>query len=840
MVNGNVNLNAVDVSRPVQLTWLVETPPTTLTLCGGGIQQTLAVQNAPGQVLDLSAFPARTTVTATLHCETQQVTQQFVTASDALARAPWITRLDDPTMREFAFYENRPNMVFSREFDAADADQVFLDIVGLGYYRCLINGQPVSPAELNTDLTTYRKRVYFDTYQIQALLQPTHNLITVELGNGWFNPAPLRMNMKYNVRDRMSIGFPCLVANLEFYRAGQLIDRLTTDRTWRVTDGARVFDNVFIGERVQVDAARPARIGKVVQIASPTAELVPSRIEKVTVAARVSTYRVVAQDDQHFIVDFGRIVSGFLACDLAAAFAGTVTIDYAERLVAGRLDQVSTIPGIYGRNDSGIDEDRPVMQHDEVTKAASADPYHFENRFTYHSFRYVEFTGIQLTEVAQLTAEIVHTAMRPRTQFSASNPLLEEIWALANTTKLNNIHSYYEDCARERLGYAGDAAILIDSQVYAFESQQMIEKVWDDFLLEQHEAGGVTQTAPYMGIKSNGPSDKAGAWGWQKVFTAIPLARARYYGQTQMTPTEAQAFKRFAKYVLAFDYDYAKHCCLGDWAAISAVFVGGVHGRSVPPDQDFECAVMFYLNLRDIRRVFQVYGLEDADLLQALDEKLRTVKAAINDEFYHGKGVYGTGSQSASAYALFADMAPTEARAAVATQFITQITQTGYLDSGIWGMKMSYALLYQLGRDDLVYQWLTRRLQPSFYSMAALGNQTMNEFFDLENGSFNHAMFSAYTQWMTERLLGLTLVDAKTLRFAPYLGHGEAAIAGQLGDLATVRLTKTPTGYVVALTWQPTVTLQIDQAALAAQGYQVAVDKAATRAEVTLTAVKNA
>lgn len=42
------------------------------------------------------------------------------------------------------------------------------------------------------------------------------------------------------------------------------------------------------------------------------------------------------------------------------------------------------------------------------------------------------------------------------------------------------------------------------SNLYTFDLQNMYKKVIKDFRFEQTEAGGIPETAPYMGIQTNG------------------------------------------------------------------------------------------------------------------------------------------------------------------------------------------------------------------------------------------------------------------------------------------------------------------------------------------------
>lgn len=84
-----------------------------------------------------------------------------------------------------------------------------IDCCGLGFYRLSVNGKTVSDVYLNSDVTNYDRVVYYDTYELTDFLQEGDNRIEVELANGWYNPAPIEILGRYNIRKQLAIGKPC-------------------------------------------------------------------------------------------------------------------------------------------------------------------------------------------------------------------------------------------------------------------------------------------------------------------------------------------------------------------------------------------------------------------------------------------------------------------------------------------------------------------------------------------------------------------------------------------------------------------------------------------------------
>ena len=78
-----------------------------------------------------------------------------------------------------------------------------LYISGLGYYLSYINGKRIGDHELDTGWTDYVDRVYYSTYDVTELIQNGDNCLGVMVGNGWYNPLPLKMWGGKNIREAL-------------------------------------------------------------------------------------------------------------------------------------------------------------------------------------------------------------------------------------------------------------------------------------------------------------------------------------------------------------------------------------------------------------------------------------------------------------------------------------------------------------------------------------------------------------------------------------------------------------------------------------------------------------
>ena len=682
----------------------------------------------------------------------------FYSGNPGLKDAKWITRLDNPIEKEWTYYDDRPNMIFEKRFDYQGSGEAFLDLSGLGYFTAWINGQRLGDSYLTTDPAQYRQSVYYDSFRVGEHLRTGENVLTIELANGWFNPAPLQLLGRYNVRKKMAVGKPCLLAQLTF--EDSRLKTIASDSTWTCRDGAYLFNNLFIGEKV-LGNHPSGQSGKTVQIPGPSGKLIPSHIPKIKRKRRLLPQEVL-DTEKGILLDFGQVVSGHFCCTFSELLQGSFKLTYFEGLYGdGTPDHGPSSCGIYGYDAKALGKiaQDQVIQQDEILKERGS--FRFENQYCYHSFRYVLIEGRQIkaSDLSDIWAFAVHTDVVSTGTFETSAPDLNLLWEGAKATKLNNIHGLFEDCPRERLGYGGDIVALLDSQVYTFEIEQLLLKVFQDFADDQGSDGGITQTAPYMGIQTNGTSERAGSLGWQLVLPVLAeKIRSEYY-QPHFIEDNRQTLQKHLDYLLSFDYDYIKHCCLGDWGSMDGELMAS-------PDQQFCSAVMYGL-------IIEAYS----KILPVSLEKLDEIRRWIHLEFYQEGGFYQTGSQSSYAFALKAGLGN---RTVLLENLIKQIERDGGLfRSGIFGNPWTQKLLSEAGRPDLVYQWLTRAEAPGFLEMLSQGGGISREHFDAARGSYNHGMFTSYSAWLVENILGLQWDSSKgQLIVAPYFSEKLSWVKG--------------------------------------------------------------
>lgn len=712
--------------------------------------------------------------------------------SVSLGQASWITRLDNPLEKETEFLNERPNIILEKEFDVSDEiEEASIDICGLGYYTLYVNGQRMYDSYLNNDVTNYDKTVYYDTYDIRKFLKQGSNKLSVELANGWYNAAPITILGKYNVRKQLAVGKPCLISQLTITTATNEKIVINSDSSWESKPGNYLFNNLYIGEVVTDASPVLSAQQKTVKIAGPGGSLTPSFIPKIK---RRKHYlpALVANNpvNEGILIDFGTILSGHFLCDIAA-YLGQVTFLYAEELNAdGTLSFDSSISGTYGVTDEehGIDMGDPIIQKD-VIKKTEQEIFRFENQYCYHSFRYVlvkaEPNADSLEKLlSNIQAYSVHTDLASVSRFESSSEELNRLWDAARNTRLNNVHSYFEDCTRERFGYGGDIVALVDSHLYSHDMHNFLKKVFMDFAYDQTPDGGIPQTAPYVGIMTNGTSNGAGSLGWQLVFPVLAARIEQYYQDSAFVQEHLPELVKHLNYLLSFDFDYIRYCCLGDWGSVDA---GIQNKRIVSPDQEFCSASMYLILLEEYKELLVAHAVSET-MMETLELRIMEARSRIIALFRNEDGSFASGTQSSFIFALKARLfQDDEEQCAIEAKLVQRIhDDAGVFRFGIFGMSWAYTLLSDIGEDDLIYNWLSRRQEPNYLGMLANGNQTLSEYFPVKNGSntvqgsLNHAMFSSYSVWMMEKLIGISLSKDHSVQLAPYFATDLTEIKGAL------------------------------------------------------------
>ncbi len=674
-------------------------------------------------------------------------------------RGQWIgAKQRDYQKNDHEYYLGNSHNVFSQEFTLNKVEPTEIFIAALGFYTCKINGKLISDAVLNSDWTNYSKRIYFDRIDITELLCAGTNNIEIELGNGMYNPAPLQLFGKYNLRERLAVvGDPVLKCDL-LEDSKKLL--LVSDEKWKVTSGDLIFNNYYIGEVFDGNYQSNTPDEVTVYSGEKFGELHESFIPK---CKEITTLKPIGiwNENGRVVVDFGRTIAGFIDLKLNLTNVNNIEIKYAESMNGNKLNFYSAAAGNIGMQiedfkiPGGYGAPEVPYQKDEIRNASGQ--VEFKNRFTYHSFRYVEINGCSIREIEQINAIVVHTNVVTRGEVTTDNGYLNELFNIGTYTKLNNIHSVFEDCAREKLAYGGDMVALVGSNTYLFEQNEMLKKTIMDFRIEQSVLGGIPETAPYMGIQSRGTGDKEGPILWQLVYPYLCEKYYRISGDKSLIVEEYPFLKKQINYLSKIDIDVLATKCIGDHG--SPAIAGKFYEDT--PDKTFVGYCTIALFYQTMIKIASIIGENTTEY----NDKLNNILLLIDQKFKNEDGSYGDKTQTSYAFALKVGIGNVEQ---LKKQLEKLYEKANYqFDMGIFGSAFMYEMLHEIGLSHIVEKWLIQDGKISFKQMIKNGNQVLSELFIVDGANYascNHAMFSSYQQWYFEALAGIKL-DTNAIGF---------------------------------------------------------------------------
>ena len=661
----------------------------------------------------------------------------------------------NPTSDE-AFYDEDPAPLFRREFEfSAAVKRARLYVSGLGYYEASLNGERVGDHVLDPGWTLYGKRVYYSTYDVTRQLRRGRNCLGVTLGNGWYNPLPLRMWGRLNLREHLVVGRPRFIAQLEVELADGSRRRVVSDASWRVSDGPIRRNSVYLGERYDarhevpgwdrpgLDEGpwRPASLA-----AEPLGPLQAQPQPPIRIADTLEAVAISEPLPGVFVFDLGQNFAGWARLRLAAPSGTEVRLRYAELLNAdGTLNPLTSVAGqIKGlrKTEQGTLEriggpgaPEFAVQADRYVARGGAEET-FTPRFGFRGFRYVEVSGYPGRPAAgAVTGLRLHPDLEEVGSFESSSDLLNRIHAMSRRTFLSNLFSVQSDCPhREKFAYGGDIVATSDALMLGFDMARFYEKTVTDWADSARDDGMLTDTAPFVGIQYCGV-------GWAMVHPLLQWQLHQYYGNRRLIERQYDTSRRWLELVAASSPDLLIREGLGDHEALAET------------KPEALLTPLYHESARLLAQLGRLIGREtDAARHAALAE-------AIRDAYARSPvGQRRPATQSAAAFALQLGLLPEPDRAAAVASLKDDIrARGGHLSTGIFGTKFALEALSHEGQAQAVFDLVSRPSSPGWGHMLASGATTLWEHWagSEDTYSHNHPMFGSVDEWLMRWLGGI-------------------------------------------------------------------------------------
>ncbi len=673
-------------------------------------------------------------------------------------KAKWIGDGRQPFSRDEDFYGDDPMPLFRKNIQVRKAlKSARLYVSGLGYAETYLNGKKVSDHRLDPGWTTYKKKVLYVTHDLTPFLRPGMNTIGFHLGNGWYNPLPMRLFGRFNLRDVQQTGRPCVKAQLLLRYADGSEETLLTDATWQTAPGPVVRNNVYLGERYDARLERQGwALAKqtgtgwkaAVVVPGPDGDLMPQMQPPIRVTAVLKPKKISETGKDTFLVDLGQNFAGVASIRVSGKAGTQVVLRYGETVhpdgrlnylttTAGHIKEMWNLKGGPGAPKTAWQEDRYIV------KGAGVEEW--SPRFSFHGFRYIEITGWPGTPtVNNIEGLRMNTDLAAAGEFSCSNGMFNQLQEAVRWTFLSNVFSVQSDCpGREKMGYGADIVVTAEAFMYNFDMANFYRKTVEDFAAEQQPDGGITEIAPYTGIADRGYGGHSGPLGWQLAFPFLQKKLYEFYGDKRMIQDQYPAFQKQLLFLKEKQINGLFHWDISDHEALD------------PRPEAFTASAFYYHHL--------TLGAEFAGLLEKKDDSIQyqkwaqQVKSAIVRKYsIPNTGRFDNGTQAAQLFALWYGLADDPDKAmAVLLQEIQRHKQ--HLSTGIFATKMLFDVMRETGHNDLAYAVASQPDFPGWGHMLAEGATTLWESWKKPDNAttMNHPMFGSVSEWFYRSLLGI-------------------------------------------------------------------------------------
>lgn len=678
-------------------------------------------------------------------------------------RASWITRKQGEPIPEAKLFDDHPAPLFRKEFALEkNIAHARIYVSGLGYYELRLNGQRVGDDVLDPGWTTYSKRVLYSTYDVTKLLQSGRNALGVMLGNGWFNPLPLRLWGSINLREHLTIGPPRLILQLRVEFTDGSSQVIATDESWKVTGGPILRNNVYLGEVYDARRELPgwdragfddSRWETAVLAKESLGPLRAQGAPPIRVTRTLKPVKLTEPKPGVFIFDFGQNFAGWARLRVHGPAGTRVRLRSGELLYPdGTLNGMTAVCGqIKGGGPNyrydGVGAPATAFQLDEYILRGDGDEV-FTPHFTFHGFRYVEVTGfpgrpnLGTLEGLRLNADVTSVG-----SFQCSNERFNRIQEMVLWTELSNLFSVESDCPhREKFGYGGDIVAAGEMAMRNFDMSRFYAKAVQDLADAVRPNGGFTETAPFVGIADSGLGGQSGPIGWGTAQPWLLWQLYQYYGDRRLLEQQYESTQRWL--------------ALLESCATNQILVNGLsdHESLAPKPQALTGTAFYYLNARLVSQIARVLGHDaDAERAAALAEE---IKAAFNRKFLQpGTGRYDAGTQASQSFALYLGLVPPadQERALKVLVDDIEVGHDGHLTTGIFGTKFMLNALTALRRADVAYRIVDQKTFPGWGYMLERGATTLWEHWEFSDNTYshNHPMFGSVSEWFYKALAGI-------------------------------------------------------------------------------------
>ena len=682
-----------------------------------------------------------------------------------------------------------PSVYLRKEFSAPKSiRRAMIYATALGAYELHLNGKRVGEDYFNPGWMEFRKRVYYQTYDVTRMLRKGDNAIGAILSDGWYS------GYIWSGRDTYG-NVPKLRAQLRIEYADGTQETVATDETWKLFYGPIREGDMQQGEtydaRLEMpgwDAAvfdagkwKPVTISTVTNLQLGVSPAAPVRKQQEIAPAKMTEPKPGV-----YVFNLGQNIAGWVRIKANGPRGTKIVLRHS-----GMLNPDGTIYTDYLRDARAIDTYYLKGEGQEV----------WEPSTTYHGFQYVEVSGYPgRPSLDDITGIVCHSTLATVGSFECFDARVNKLFSNIMWTMRDNLVDLPTGCAdrAERLGWCAKSP-MVQTWMFTLDMGGFLSKWMVDLVDSQAQSAtkaAFMQVAPFWGdVESPGWSDD-GIW--------VPYGLYKAYGDTGIIVKHYDAMARYIGFIenkLVNDLRPVplgnagdpKFPGYGDWLSIN--YDAGKHN-------DIINTILNGHSVKMMAEMAEAVGnQEDARKYRELFERM---KAAFNQAYVSEQGEIRDKTQTEYALALYCGFIPDD-KIAMAINHLVEDIQTkdhqvtawgdaqhknpivprGHLTTGFHASRALLPVLSRYGRNDVAYYLLFVDTYPSWLYPVKLGMSSVWErwdgwtpekgFQDPGMNSFNMPdLMASVAEWLFSYVggIGQEGVGFTNLVIKPHIGEG--------------------------------------------------------------------
>jgi alpha-L-rhamnosidase len=693
---------------------------------------------------------------------------QSVNENSDFQRASWITDSRVWPVKDSLMYGDFPAPVFRKEFKIKkELKSATLYITAAGYYSATINGKQISQNYLDPAWTNFSKRIYYSEFDLTREIISGTNCLGATLGNGFYNPLPMKMWSTFNLRDGLTVGKPVFIARLKLEYTDGEKEEVNTDRSWKFSYGPIIKNNVYLGEVYNggkeiegwnLAGFDDSKWKESIQNKGPGGNLEKAFFPPIQVSGKHNPVAVIAPEKGIYILDMGVNFTGLYKIRLKGQKGDTITFRFGERLyddstlnpmtsVAGQIKRIrikskvsheaTWNSGVFNTNNGPGCPD-VAWQTDSYIFGDKSDIW-YTPTFTFHIFRYMEIKGLKnKPEIADAEGIAFNTNVSDSNNFSCSSDLINKIQVAARRTFTNNLISVQSDCpGRERFGYGGDLNATCESFIYNFNMHSFYRKTVYDWVDSMKDSVFI-DLVPYVGIKGCGLS-------WESGFLITQYKLLLYYNDIELIKELYNLDLKWMDKVARIHPSGIVDKGLSDHESLVKVpvkLIGTTH----------------YLECARIMTKFATI-MNDKENEQKFDKLATKLSNSVLDMYWKQPVTDTINKQTLFSTLLYHNIVPGNEIKAATDSLLKAVKEgpAGHFTTGIFGTQYILESLSETGNTGSVFNIVNSTSFPGWGYMISKGATTIWETWKESDNVYSncHPMFGSVAAWFYSRLAGI-------------------------------------------------------------------------------------